>query len=222
MKSLLSTKEKVIKLRKKGYSYGYISEKFGLSKSTLSDWLKEIPFKPNQEVLNRVKMAQLKSAQFKQNKRIKEIGEMRNEALGEIGHLNKRDLLLLGIGLYWGEGSKCNEEVGVINSDPILVKLMIRWFKEICGLKTENFYVMLHLYPDSDIESSVAYWSKMTSISKEQFGKVQIDRRTNKAPRNNKKLPHGTIYVKVRSLGNKEFGRRLHRHIIGWINAVSK
>lgn len=222
MKSLLSAKDKVIKLRKKGYSYGYISEQFGLSKSTLSDWLKEIPFIPNQEVLKRVKAAQLKSAQFKQRRRMSEIEEMRELALGEIGKLSKRDLLMLGVGLYWGEGAKCNEEVGIINSDPVLMKSMIRWFTEICNLKKENFYAVLHLYPDSDVDASVSYWSKITSIPSTQFGKVQIDRRIDKSMKNNGKLPYGTICLKVRSLGNKDFGRRLHRHIMGWIEAVSK
>jgi len=222
MKSLLSTKDKAIKLRRKGYSYGYISQKLGLSKSTLSDWLKEIPFTPNKEVLNRVKVAQLKSAEFKQQQRIKEIVEMRGIALEEIGRLSKRDLLLLGIGLYWGEGAKSNENVRIINSDPILIKLMIKWFKDICGLRTENFYVFIHLYPDSDIDEAIDYWSKMTLIPKKQFGKIQLDKRTNKTLRNNRKLPYGTFHLQIRSYGNKEFGRRLHRRIIGWIEAASK
>ncbi|MFA5020565.1 MAG: hypothetical protein WC517_00685 [Patescibacteria group bacterium] len=222
MKSLISTKDRVIKLRKKGYSYGYISQQLGLSKSTLSDWLREIPFTPNQEVLDRVKMAQLKSAKFKQQRRINEIVEMREMALEEIGQLSRRDLLLLGVGLYWGEGSKSNENVRIINSDPILVKLMIRWFRDICGLGLNNFYVFIHLYPDSNIDAAIAYWSEVTSIPSKQFGKIQIDKRTNKSLRNNRKLPYGTFHLQIRSYGNKEFGRRLHRRIIGWIEAVSK
>lgn len=222
MKSLLSTKDKAVKLRKRGYSYGYISKELGLSKSTLSDWLKEIPFVPNKEVLDRVKAAQLKSAEFKQKRRVDEIVEMRDIAHEEIGELSRRDLMLLGIGLYWGEGSKSNENVRIINSDPILVQLMIKWFKDICGLDLNNFYVFVHLYPDSDINAAIAYWSEITSIPKKQFGKIQVDRRTNKSLRNNRKLPYGTFHLQIRSNGNREFGRRLHRHIIGWIEAVSK
>ena len=58
----LSIKEKAINYRKRGYSYNMISERLGLAKSTLSDWLREIPFKPNKKLIRRVKLGRLKSA----------------------------------------------------------------------------------------------------------------------------------------------------------------
>ncbi len=36
-------KKKAISLRKKGYSYNKIKEELGVSKSTLSSWLKDYP-----------------------------------------------------------------------------------------------------------------------------------------------------------------------------------
>lgn len=63
----LNLHQKAINYRKRGYSYGMIHEKLGLSKSTLSDWLKEIPYTPNKEVMDRIGTARAKSGQAKHN-----------------------------------------------------------------------------------------------------------------------------------------------------------
>jgi len=216
----LSLKERAINYRKCGYSYGMISKKLGLSKSTLSDWLKEIPYKPNKEVLKRIKLASIKSAQIAHNRRVANIIAIKKLAKKELGKLTKRDLWLLGIGLYLGEGSKSCERIRVINSDPKIIKLAIKWFKEICGLKNENLNIAIHIYPDNNVKNTINYWSKITKIPKEQFGKTQIDRRVNKLDKKRRKLPYGTAHLYVKSYGKKEFGNSLHRRIMGWIEAV--
>ena len=47
----LFIKEKAIKLRKEGYSYSYIKDKLGISKGTLSYWLRDIKYVPNEYTL---------------------------------------------------------------------------------------------------------------------------------------------------------------------------
>jgi hypothetical protein len=217
----LSIKEKAIDYRKRGYSYNMISEKLGLSKGTLSDWLKEIPYRPGEKVLKRIKLGQLKSAQFKHNQRMASIIEMKNLAKKELGVLTKRDLWSLGIGLYLGEGTKLQESIRIINSDPEIIKIAIKWLEEICGLKTENFTLAVHTYPDNNLKKTLNYWSKVTNIPKNQFGKTQIDKRTNKSGKKKRKLPYGTAHLTVKSKGKKEFGVNLHRRIMGWIESVS-
>lgn len=222
MKSL-SIHQKAVELRKKGYSYNMISQKLGLAKSTLSDWLKEIPYTPNKEVLKRIKTGPIKSGEARHNKKLAEILKTKQLAKRELGKLSKRDLWLLGIGLYWGEGQKsCNEGIGIMNSNPELIKTMIKWFKEICGLSTENFSITVHAYPDTNIKKTINYWSKITDIPKSQFKKPQIDRRTNKLRIKKGKLPYGTVKFRIKSNGKKEFGVFLFRKIIGWIEASLK
>ncbi len=214
-----SFKERAINYRKKGYSYNMITEKTGVNKSTLSNWLSAIPFSPNQELIKRIGLAKLKSASFKHNQKIMEIKEMGELARIELGKITKRDLWLLGIGLYLGEGTKSYEFVRIVNSDPQVIKIAMKWFKEICGLKNENFSPIVHIYPDNDIGETIKYWSKITGIKKEQFGKTQIDIRNNKVAIKRKSLPYGTVHLHIRSCGKKEFGKRLHRRIMGWIEA---
>ncbi len=215
----VNLKDRALQYSKEGYSYSMISQKIGVSKSTLSNWLNEIPFSPNKELLKRMGFAKLKSASFKHNQKRAEIKEMRELARLELGSRTKRDLWFLGIGLYLGEGAKSYELVRISNSDPEVIKIAIKWFKEICGLKNENFSPMIHAYPDNNIKKTIEYWSKITGIRKEQFAKTQVDIRDNKVIIKRKSLPFGTMHLHIRSNGKKEFGRRLHRRIMGWIEA---
>jgi len=216
----LSLKEKAINYRKRGYSYNMISQELGLAKSTLSDWLREIPYNPSKEVQERIRLGHIKTAQFKHNQRIADIEKMKKLAKKELGKLTKRDLWLLGIGLYLGEGSKLYERIRVINSDPEIIKLAIKWFREICGLKNENLSIAIHTYPDNNIKDTINYWAKVTRIPKKQFEKTQVDRRINKSEKKKRKLPYGTAHLYIRSRGKKDFGRSLHRRIMGWIETT--
>jgi hypothetical protein len=219
MKSL-SLKKKAIEYRKQGYSYNMISEKIGLGKGTLSAWLKEIPYKPSKEVLKRIKLAPLKSAEVVHNRKVAEIFRVKKLAKKELGKFTKRDLWLIGIGLYLGEGSKLYETVRMTNSDPRIIKLTMQWFRNICGLKNENFSPAVHIYPDNNTKEAIRYWSNIIKIPKAQFQKTQIDRRKNKSKKKKRKLPYGTLHLQIKSCGKKEFGVNLHRRILGWTDAT--
>lgn len=216
---LLSIKEKAIEYRKRGYSYTMICEKLNLGKSTVANWTNNVLYTPNEEVIKRIGSARLKSALFKHNQRMMEIEEMKILAKNDLGKINKRDIWFLGIGLYLGEGSKSHEFVRIVNSDPQIIKIAIKWFREICGLMDENFNPYIHTYPDNDIEKTINYWSKVTGVSKSQFGKTQIDSRNNKVSIKKRSLPYGTLHLHIKSCGKKDFGKRLHRRIMGWIEA---
>ncbi len=220
--SFVDKKNEATYYRKKGFSYGLISIKTGISKSTLSDWLKEVPYTPNEETIERIGFGKLKSAQKKSLDRIENIEKMKSLAVKDIGKLSKRDLFMLGLGLYWGEGNKKYDHTRIVNSDPDIILSSIKWFKEICGLSNKNFTISLSLYPDSNIAECLNFWSKKTGIPLENFRKTQVDRRKNKTATKRGKLPYGTAHLHVIANGEKKFGVELHRRIIGWIEAVSK
>ena len=221
MKSL-TLRQKAINLRKKGYSYGMIGKKLGLVKSTLSNWLQKIPYTPNEEVLNRIGKARMKMAATKRKQMLNNIQSMERLAKKDIGKISKRDLFLLGIGLYLGDGEKTYENVVITNSDPNIIKIAIKWFQNICGFEIKNFIPSIHLYPDNNIKKALNYWSKITGIPKKQFNKTQVDQRINKSEKKKRKLPYGTLHLKTKGFGKKNFGRSLHRRIMGWIDAVEK
>ncbi|MBI1975312.1 MAG: hypothetical protein HYS57_03055 [Parcubacteria group bacterium] len=200
-----------------------IKGELGLAKSTLSNWLTRIPFTPSQEVIERVGRAKLKSALYKHRQKWDDINRMRLEARRDVGLLSSRDLFMLGIGLYLGEGSKALEEIRVVNSDPLIMKLAIRWLKKFCHLKQRHFKIAVHCYPDNDISKAVNFWSRETRVPVAQFGKTMIDMRQNKSILKKSKLPYGTAHLYVRSGGTLSPGvKSLHRKIMGWIETSTK
>lgn len=220
---MTTLKERAIKLRTAGYSYSMIRKKIGVPKATLSNWLTFIPFKPNKAVLNQIGGAKLKSALYKQNLKFEDIARMKVEAKKDIGVLSERDMFMLGVGLYMGEGSKSFEQVQVTNSDPIIIKTAMIWLKTFLKLDTKNFIIQIHAYPDTDLVKSVNFWSKETGIPASQFSKTIIDNRRNKSKLNKRKLPYGTVGLRIKNGGTISPGiKSLHRKIMGWIDSSTK
>lgn len=215
-----SLKARAIRLRQGGWSYNVIARKLGVAKSTLSHWLREVPYQPNEQVKRSIREGPAKSAQLRHEQKLATILQIRAKAAAELGHLTKRDLWMLGLGLYVGEGSKLYESIRIINSDPEVIRLAMQWFRGICGLSTKNFSVAIHLYPDTRVREACEFWSKVTGLPPGQFGKTQVDRRVNKSSKKQRKLPYGTAHITVKSLGNPSRGVLLHRRILGWIEAT--
>ncbi len=209
-------------MRAQGYSYTSISEKIKVSKSTLSNWLGALPYSPNQEMVEKMGRARVASGLAKNRLKLESLNQAHIEAVKDIGKLSQRDIFMLGIGLYIGEGTKTHDIVRVINSNPQVIRFAIRWFKESCGLSQSNFRLRLHVYPDTNIEKSIEFWSKATAIPKGQFQVAQVDRRKDKKTVNKGKLPYGTAHLSMRSNGNKRFGRFFFRKINAWIEEVLK
>ncbi|MBU6447848.1 helix-turn-helix domain-containing protein [Patescibacteria group bacterium] len=175
-----SLKQKAIRMRQNGWSYNDIHRKLKISKSTLSGWLKAIPFIPNSVVTKRIKQGPAKSIAVRSQRRIELITIIKAKSQSELGKLSARDLWMLGIGIYIGEGTKSYEDVRIINSDVNVIKIAINWFIKVCGVPKENFSLRLHIYPDISDKEAKQYWSAATGIPALQFSKTQIDLRANK------------------------------------------
>ncbi len=213
-------KQKALGLRKEGYSYSYISKLTQIPKSTLSEWLTNIDYSPNKYTLDTIGKARTASGLKKHLIKVKSLDSAKIRAEKDIGKLSKRDLFMLGLGVYIGEGTKSFDSTRITNADPKIIKFSIRWLKEICGLETKNLRIRIHLYPDNDEEKCVNFWSKETGIPISQFLKSIVDRRNNKKVNKRGKLPFGTAHLSLVGFRDKRFGVNLHRLILAWIDRV--
>jgi hypothetical protein len=216
------SKEQAQRLRGAVHSYTYISQVTKVSKGTLSVWLADIPYIPNTETIKRIGNARAASGQVKSRLKRESIAKAKVEALAELGSISKRDLFILGLGLYIGEGVKSNASIGFANANPSVVNLIIRWLVETLELPKSHIRLRLHLYPDCDEAKSLQYWSEMTTIPLSQFQKTSFDRRTDKKVTKAGKLPYGTAHLVVRSMGERRFGVFLSRKIEAWSAQVLK
>ncbi len=215
-------KQKAIKLREAGMSYSLIAKELSLSKSTLSNWLKDVPYTPNEEVLIRTSNGRGAYGIRRRELRLRETIELKQIGAEEIGAITKRDLWMLGLGLWIGEGSKTMEQIRLVNSDAKVIQLFMRWLREICELQNNNITIAMHLYPDSNETLSRAYWMDVTKLPFEQFRKTQIDKRLDKKQSKIGKIPHGTLHITVASGKNPDKGVRLYRRMMGWVSAIMK
>ncbi|MDR3558351.1 MAG: helix-turn-helix domain containing protein [Candidatus Pacebacteria bacterium] len=169
-------KEKAIKLRLQGKSYSQIKAELNVSKSTLSGWLSCYP-------LSREKINELRAHSAKRIERYRNAMQRKRELAfedeftnvsKEIGTLTPRDLLIGGIFLYWGEGSKSsNYLTSVSNTDPNVLRFFIKWLG-LFGIDKKDLRVKLHLYKDMDASKEVAFWSKELKLPCSCFQRLYI------------------------------------------------
>ncbi len=214
---LISLKEQAIKLRKEGHSYAFIAEKLSVAKSTLSLWLKGISFVPNEFTKNSISQGQKKSIEYKRVDKMLSLNSAIQFAEQMFEKLSERELLVLGIGIYIGEGSKVGNYIRVANSDPRIIKFMMLWFKKCFKLTDSNFKVRVHTYPDNDEAIVLSYWRKELKLSSSSFHPCYIDKRSNKKKNRQGVLPYGTAHL---SIVGENAGVLLHRKILASIDRV--
>ena len=203
-------------LRRKNFSLADIAQKLDISKSTASLWLRDFPLHEDVLMQKRRKNA-LHIAQIqKDRKRDRQILAL-EEGRKEIGKLTKRDVFMLGIALYIGEGTKWQNLVRVVNSDYRVIKLAIRWLTEICGVRPENLRLRIHGYPDTNFDEAVRFWSRNTGIRSELFQSSVVDRRIGKSSKRGT-LPFGTVHLNV--VGDRREGTNLGLKIRKWMEVV--
>lgn len=173
-----------IKLRLKGYTYGQIKRELNLAKSTLSDWLKNLPLSEEQLSLlskNRDNSRDIRVKRFRQaakNKRLLRLTKLFNTQKKKLLPLSKRELLMAGLFLYWGEGNKQRGRVAISNTDPRVIQFSIYWMNKILKVPKRKMGILLHLYSDMDNQVEMEFWSQTLGIPKEQFKPPYIKKST--------------------------------------------
>jgi hypothetical protein len=84
--------------------------------------------------------------------------------------LEEAKLLGLGIGLYWGEGTKASPTaVRLGNTDSALLRKFVKFLTDMCGVPTGRIKYGLQIFEDIDAATAVSYWMKELNITREQF-----------------------------------------------------
>ena len=209
-------------MRHKGESYNEIVKKLGVSKGTLSYW-----FKGSKES-QRIKSKNISQAKLVWARNISLFNKRRSgearanwmklqvDASKLVHWLSRNDLLLVGTSLYWAEGyKKGNWSVVFSNSDPQMHQLMIRFFREICGVPVNKLRGQVQIYQNIKPREAVRYWSRVTSIPAKQFIKCNKSISISSKKRRGNTLPYGTLRVRINDV-------RLVNKIKGLIKGLIK
>ena len=213
-------KEVVQNLRHQGLSYKEIRQRipFTISKSTVSGWCKDIELtEPQKDRLQRLfkegsYRGRLLGSKATQTRRANEVREIKEKAGLEISSLSKNEFKLAGLMLYWAEGNK-SQSAGISNSDPELIRFMMRWFREICGVREERFRLKVQTHDNKTVKRIEEFWSDITGIPLSQFTKATVTiSKSSKLIRGNT-LPYGTLQIRVSDI-------KLLTKIKGWIKGL--
>lgn len=222
----IKEKQIAIELRKKGLSYREILQEIHVSKSSLSLWLKEVGLSKSQkQKLTEKKLAAgRRGAEARKNQRITLTKKIFEKAINQIGGISKRELFLIGVCLYWGEGSKqkitnVSQITRLTNSDPKLVSVCLKWLRDICNISKEDIYFRIYLHETAKERLSEVreYWSKATDFPIEYFSAVSWKK--NKI--NTKRKNIGDKYMGLVTICVKR-SANFNRKISGWIEGICK
>lgn len=219
-------KLQAILLRRQGLSYSEILKRVRVAKSTLSLWLHSVDLsQPQKQRLTEKRLkAALRGAKARKEKRLATVRAIALQTSSDVKKITNNELFFMGIMLYWAEGAKSKEHnpsQGVIfsNSDPLMVKLFLKWLKDVLGISEERliFEIYVHDTYKERVDKFKNYWANVTGFPHQKFDRIYFKKHKVKSNRKNIKDGYkGLLRVRISKSTN------LNRKISRWIQAISR
>ena len=226
MISKTDLKNKAISLRKEGRTYSEILVMVPVAKSTLSLWLRNVGLAKAQKQRLTLKKIQagLRGGEARKQQRIESQEKIFFQAHKDISKISKIELWLIGIALYWAEGSKEKEyypgsRIQFGNSDPRMIQVFLRWLKDILGIPLDKIGIDIYIHKNSknSIVEVKKYWSEVTGFPESRLTNIYFKKHKIKTNRRNTgRLYYGGLRVTVKASST------LVRQIAGWTEAIVK
>ncbi|MEU8782050.1 hypothetical protein [Streptomyces sp. NPDC048637] len=201
-------------LRKQGLTYDQIQVELGCSKSSISLWVRDLP-KPPARTREEASAIARRGWEATLERRDVVRRRTKQAATSEIGELTDRELFLIGVGLYWSEGSKSkpyrrSERVIFINSDPDMIRVYLAWLR-LLGVSAERLRFHVHIHESADVGAAEQFWADLTGAAPSAFGKTTLKKHNPKTVRKNVGADyHGCLMIRVLQCAE------LYRRIEGW------
>lgn len=209
--------------RAKGESVREIAKRIGVSKSTVSLWVRDIILTVEQ--YERLRKSRIKGGErgrmlgafMQKQRRLDLIERFNKEGILALKNLTEEQFFASGLALYWAEGSKKGRSVSVCNSDPNLMIFMIKWLETFFNIKKEEMVVAVGI---NEIHKSREvlvknYWAEVTGLSLSQFRKTSFKKAKVHKVYDNYDTHYGTLRVMVLK------PTRIYYRIMGFIEGLS-
>jgi hypothetical protein len=205
-------------LRTQGLSYNELVARLGVSKSSVSLWVRDIPCPERFAYVHSARRLE-GLRKFNEARIARHVAE--SEAAGaEIGEITDRELLIAGAIAYWCEGTKSkpyrrsSDRVIFTNSDPGLVRFFLR-FLGVIGVQRTDLAFRVQIHENADVEAAQRFWEEVTEAPRDQFSRPTLKHHNPKTTRGNVgETYHGCLRIDVRRSGE------LYRKIAGWATAT--
>ncbi|MBP9749197.1 MAG: hypothetical protein KBD21_00435 [Candidatus Pacebacteria bacterium] len=213
------------RLRREGHSIGEIVTILQQPKSTVSYWCKNIVLTEQQIRLIQEKhtvrsvATLLRVAEKQRAERLSREQKAAESGRKDVGQLTGRDLYMLGLGLYWGEGYKyAHCELGFTNSNPIMIRTYMAWLERVYGIERGRMTcrISVNEVHRERIHEVERFWQEVTGLAVQQFTKTSFIKAVTKKKYTNGEMHHGTLRIKVQR------GTSLRNRIMGTLDCVGQ
>jgi len=87
-------------------------------------------------------------------------------------NLKDSELFGLGLGLYWGEGTKASKDsIRLGNTDPFLIKKFMDFLIRFFSIEKNDMHFGLQIFTDINSSKAMDFWIKKLKIKRSQFNK---------------------------------------------------
>lgn len=209
-------------LREQSLDYEEIAAQLGVSKSSVSLWVRDLPRPPGLSYEERRKRAAAGVRRYWDTERhVREAqrAAARTAAAAEIGALTDREIIIAGAIAYWCEGAKNKpyrrfDRVIFTNSDPLLIGFFLR-FLYTAGVRPDQCVFRVYIHENADIEAAQRFWLERTGTNPSQFRTPSLKRHNPRTRRTNVGEGYrGFLRVEVRC------STKLYRKIEGWSEGI--
>ncbi|MEV7910660.1 hypothetical protein [Streptomyces griseus] len=218
-------REKARELRLRGMTYDRIQVELGCSKSSISLWVRDLPKPERKRSREESSAIGRRGWEAALQRRDTERQAAKQQAADEVDTMTDRELFLVGVALYWAEGSKSKpyrtqERVTFVNSDPGMIEVFLAWLR-LLGVAEERLRFHVHIHETADIAAAEQYWITLTGAAPGAFGKTSLKTHSPKTNRKN----IGDNYrgcLSVRVLKGADLYRRVEGSWCGIVGAAKR
>jgi predicted transcriptional regulator len=181
-------REKATELREKGYSLAEISLELGVSKSTVSRWVRSLRLNKKakerlDKLSNRSFRKSLETRKMNQEENDRKI-KKRAKRIVKNGQRYSRDFFKIFASLlFWCEGNKSGSYMAFINSDPNMISFYLSLLRKGFLIDEEKLRALVHVHNYHDKFEIKKFWSSLTKIPLTQFSKCYVKPSTGKRKR---------------------------------------
>jgi transcriptional regulator with XRE-family HTH domain len=193
-------------MRAKNMTLQDIATELGVSKSSVSLWVRDVQFTPSKR-----RTGPQRRPNALREAKLAQIAALNAEGIHRIGTLSDAAFFAAGIALYAGEGSKREGCVRFANSDTAMVSFFCAWFRRFFAVDEARLRARVYLHEGLDLDAAEAHWSSVSGIPLNQFGKAYRAAPDPTIRRN--KHEFGCFYVNYSC-------SRTHRQIMGLVRAL--
>jgi Helix-turn-helix len=193
-------------LRAQSLTLAEIATRLGVSKSSVSLWVRGVQFTPSPR-----RSGPKRTTHPAHSAKLRQIEELDSLGVERIGTLSDDAFLVAGVALYAGEGSKGDGKVVFANTDDRMVAFFCAWLRRFFEIDESRLRVRVYLHEGLDLEAAEGHWSAVTCIPRQQFGTAY--RAIADASIRRNKHEYGCVYITYSC-------SRTHRSIMGLVHAL--